>query len=93
MAGQIRPENAGSAWAKAQPYVDATWEFVAATALGTAGGWWLDRKFHTQPWLLVVGSVFGFAAGMTVMFRTILTLSARDQAEQEARAKDRKDRP
>jgi F0F1-type ATP synthase assembly protein I len=77
---QRRVSSLGDSWAKAQPYVDAAWEFIAAVGLGTAGGWWLDRKLHTQPWLLVAGSMLGFASGMWVMFRTMLNLAARDKA-------------
>jgi len=89
MAGDRGALDGAGSWARAQPYVDAAWEFLASTALGTAGGWWLDRKLHTQPWLLVAGSVLGFAAGMTIMFRIILNLADRDQAAREAHRKNR----
>ncbi len=90
MAADQGPKGVGSSWAQAQPYVDAAWEFVGATGLGTAGGWWLDKKLHTTPWLLVAGAVLGFAAGMTVMFRTILMLAAR---QKDTESKPRKDGP
>ncbi len=90
MAPSRKSDGLGNSWAKAQPYVDAVWEFVAATGLGTAGGWWLDRRFHTTPWLLVAGSMIGFAAGMTVMFRTMLSLSAREMAEQRRKEAESK---
>jgi F0F1-type ATP synthase assembly protein I len=39
-------------------------EFVVATLIGTLIGYWLDKRFHTQPWLLVIGTFLGAAAGM-----------------------------
>lgn len=28
-------------------------------ALPTAGGWWLDSKWGTAPWILITGAFFG----------------------------------
>jgi len=39
-------------------------EFVATTFIGTMIGYWLDKRFHTQPWLLVIGTFIGAAAGI-----------------------------
>ena len=59
-AGQ--PVGAGETFARmirqAAPYLAASWNLTAAVLLGAAGGWWLDRKLGTRPWLLLIG-VFG----------------------------------
>lgn len=44
-------------------------EFVLALLIPGAAGWWLDKKFGTGPWLLIVGIAFGFAVGLYVMIR------------------------
>lgn len=33
-------------------------------ALPAAGGYWLDRRFHTLPILVLVGAMLGFVLGM-----------------------------
>ena len=44
-------------------------EFVVAVLLPGALGWWLDKKFDSSPWLMLVGGVFGFAVGLSLMLR------------------------
>ena len=46
-------------------------EFVLSVLLPGALGWWLDRKFGTLPWLMLVGGLFGFAGGFYNLLRTI----------------------
>jgi ATP synthase protein I len=55
--------KAAEAYRKAQPYLDAVWRLVGGTLLGTAGGYFLDKKLGTTPWLLVALSVIGITAG------------------------------
>jgi F0F1-type ATP synthase assembly protein I len=38
-------------------------EVGAALAIGMGIGWWLDKLFHTRPWLLVIFTGFRIAAG------------------------------
>ncbi|MDR1043825.1 MAG: AtpZ/AtpI family protein [Candidatus Adiutrix sp.] len=62
--------------------------FAVAIVLGLALGWWLDRKFGTAPWLLLVGLFLGIAAG----FKNLFTVSARlDRLAQKA-AEEKKHR-
>ena len=46
----------------------------AALVVGMGIGWYLDRVFGTKPWLIIVFSLFGIAAG----FRNLIRL-ARDK--------------
>ena len=86
MADEKSPKTGGIAdsYRQAQPYVDAVWQFAGCMGLCILAGYWLDKKWHTTPWLLVVGSLVGFAAGMWVLFRTVLGLSAKDKAQHAA---------
>jgi F0F1-type ATP synthase assembly protein I len=79
----------GSSMARAQPYIDASWQFIGGVGLGTFGGWWLDKRFHTTPWLLVVGAFLGMAAGFFSFMRVLSRLSARDKARTDTDLKDR----
>jgi ATP synthase protein I len=40
-----------------------------AMVLPTALGYWLDSKWGTAPWLVIVGVCAGFAAAMLDLFR------------------------
>ncbi|MBC7784575.1 MAG: AtpZ/AtpI family protein [Burkholderiales bacterium] len=39
-------------------------EFVAAILLPGALGYWLDGRFSSRPWLMLVGGMFGFGVGL-----------------------------
>ncbi len=44
---------------------------VAATAIGLAIGYGLDRLFGTSPWLTLAFTLFGIAAGFVNLFRDV----------------------
>lgn len=45
-------------------------EFVAALLVPGAIGYWIDGKFDTRPWLMLVGGLLGFAIGMMNLLRS-----------------------
>ncbi len=45
-------------------------ELVVGIGIGVGLGYGLDVLFGTRPWLLVVFTLFGFAAGVNVMLET-----------------------
>ncbi len=69
------------AYQKAGPYLDAAWSLVGSVGVWTGIGLWLDSRFHTAPWLVVVGSVGGMALGFYLFFKRILA------ADKKAREK------
>ena len=44
---------------------------VAATIIGLGGGYYADRWLGTSPWLMLVGLLFGIAAGFVNLFRSV----------------------
>jgi ATP synthase protein I len=44
---------------------------VAATAIGLAMGYGLDRLLGTSPWLTLVFTLFGIVAGFLNLFRDV----------------------
>jgi ATP synthase protein I len=44
---------------------------VVSTVLGLAGGYYLDRWLGTQPVFLLIGLLFGIAAGFVNLFRAV----------------------
>jgi F0F1-type ATP synthase assembly protein I len=41
-------------------------------------GWWLDRRWGTEPWLMVVGALLGFLTGTLALVQL-----AKDSARAE----------
>jgi len=49
----------------------AGFQFAAAVLLCLFAGRWLDGRLGTSPWLLIVGTFAGAAAGFFAMYRTL----------------------
>jgi F0F1-type ATP synthase assembly protein I len=46
-------------------------EFVIAVLLPGALGWWLDGRFGSRPWIMLVGGLLGFIAGLRILMRAV----------------------
>lgn len=44
-------------------------EFVAAILIFGGLGYWLDGRWKTSPWLLIVGCGLGFTMGLYLMIK------------------------
>jgi F0F1-type ATP synthase assembly protein I len=42
-------------------------QFAISIAIGALGGRWLDTRFDTEPWLMLLGIVLGSAAAFRDM--------------------------
>ncbi len=51
----------------------------AAPAVGYVIGNWADKKFGTDPYLLIVGVIFGFTAAGVEIYRLVKKSSALDE--------------
>lgn len=61
-------------------------EFAIGVLLMTLGGWWLDSRLGTEPWLLVTGALLGAASGMYRLVRVASSEAERqDRADKAAR--------
>lgn len=45
--------------------------FVLAIVLGFGGGYWLDGRLGTSPWLAFLGFFLGLAAGVLNVYRVL----------------------
>lgn len=59
-------------------------ELVAAMLLWGGAGWALDRWLGSGPWLTVVGSLVGYAAGFYLIWLRSQRMDAEDAADVEA---------
>lgn len=46
-----------------------TFQFAASVLLGLWLGHFLDQKFGTEPWLMLLGLLLGIAAGTMAIYR------------------------
>jgi len=44
-------------------------EFALIMCLGAFGGWWLDKKLNTFPWLILLVSALSFAFALYVLVK------------------------
>ena len=65
----------GSAMFKTLSATSVGLEFALSVVLGALGGRWLDGKAGTTPWLLLLGVVLGFAAGVRTLMRATKRMS------------------
>ena len=54
----------------------------AAPAVGYFIGDWADNKFGTEPYLLLVGVIFGFVAAGVEVYRLVKRSSALDEKDE-----------
>jgi ATP synthase protein I len=47
-------------------------EVAVGVGLGVAVGYWIDKKFNSSPWGMLIGSAIGFAAGMYLLFKDVM---------------------
>ncbi|HVT41301.1 MAG TPA: AtpZ/AtpI family protein [Gemmatimonadaceae bacterium] len=52
-------------------------QFVIVILICLYAGMWLDRKFGTAPWLLIVGALVGAAAGFYALYRVMTSANRR----------------
>lgn len=60
--------------------------FITEAGIVAAVGWWLDGKFETSPWLLVVGALLGVTLATVSLVKNVEKLdrmSAREQEREE----------
>jgi len=82
MTAAMRADDADrTSWAKYLSNASIGIEMGAALVVGMGIGWFLDRTFGTRPWLLIVFTAFGIAAGFINVIK-----AARKAAKDEDQA-------
>lgn len=51
---------------------------VISSMIGTGIGYWVDNKWHTSPWGIALGFLFGTTAGFIEMFQTVMKANKDD---------------
>jgi ATP synthase protein I len=53
------------------PYLGIGTSLAVTVLLGTLGGYWLDGRFGTKPWLFLLGGVLGLGLALYQFFKTM----------------------
>ncbi len=63
------------------PYVSLGIQFAATILIFVFLGWWLDDKFATTPFFLILGTLLGAGGGFYKLYRTLMDLNERRKRE------------
>ncbi|HSU40765.1 MAG TPA: AtpZ/AtpI family protein [Polyangiaceae bacterium] len=78
-------------WKGAGRYGTVGLELVLSVVVGLFAGQFLDRRFHTAPWLTLVGTGYGIAAGVRGLYRAAQR-ATREAEELEQREREERKR-
>ena len=78
--------NRSGEGSSASVYAGAGLQFAIPLLAGLLGGQWLDRRYDTGPWLMLLGMLLGGGAGFYSMYVKLMAAQRRD----EEQAKERK---
>jgi len=59
-------------------YAGLGFQLAASIAIFALGGWWLDGKLGTSPWLLIVGVFTGFGGGLYSLIKRVPGASGKE---------------
>lgn len=62
------------AYRKLGPYLNIGYFFAASVTLLTLLGYYLDKKWQTDPWLTLAGAVLGIGMGFYNFFKTVFSI-------------------
>lgn len=69
--------NWGASVREAGPYLGLGMQLAFTIVAFTLGGYFLDRRFDTLPWLTIVGAIVGLVLLFAQLYRTVLDISRR----------------
>jgi ATP synthase protein I len=65
-------DNRGSTYRALSQAISLATSMAAAIGVGYFGGSYLDRLFHTDPWLTIVCFLLGVMAGFKMMYDSLI---------------------
>ena len=81
-----------SATSSSASYAGAGLQFAIALIAFLFLGQWLDDRFGTSPWLMMLGVFIGGGGGFYSMYRKLMAEQAREEREREERRRAERER-
>ena len=78
-------EVAMERWRGALRLVGVGWYIAACIILGVIGGLWLDRKFGTEPWLVLLGLGLGLGVAFWGVYRMLSPVTKEGESKNKGR--------
>ncbi|MCP4443720.1 MAG: AtpZ/AtpI family protein [Myxococcales bacterium] len=72
----VRDKDRPSAFFEAARVSSVGLEMGVSIGIGWGVGYWLDGRYETGPWLMMLGLLFGVAAGFNGLIRTARQVNA-----------------
>ena len=69
-------------------YSDIGLRFAFAIVIGGYLGYWLDNKLSISPIALIVGIMFGAAAGFISLYRTVMKIESEQKSVQSQHGRE-----
>lgn len=66
------------------PYLTLGVQLAAAVCGSAVVGWWIDKTYGTQPWVLLGGVIVGSIVGLVQFLRVVQQLGKRAQQNDQA---------
>ena len=66
---EFRPQKSQADESHFGKFATVGLEIAVGAGLGALIGTWLDRKWHSDPWGVVIGTFIGIAAGMYLLIK------------------------
>lgn len=67
--------------------------FGISVVIGMVFGGWLDKRFHTAPWLRIVGVMLGLLTGFNELYRVAKSYQRKLSQEAKRQTNEAKDSP
>lgn len=81
---RYKPSPVAAAMRLVHQITSISFELVIPSGLG----YWLDTRWGTSPWLLVLGAVFGFGIAGTHLKQFVVSLEKSQSSKQRRETKD-----
>jgi F0F1-type ATP synthase assembly protein I len=76
-------ENLAETYRKIGPYLNIGTVWAVSVLFFTWIGWYLDKKWMTQPWLTVLGAFIGIITGFYHFLKTVLDDKSKNESEKK----------
>ena len=73
--------KSGAPSAEVGAYLGVGLQFALTIALSAYGGWWVDARWGTSPWLLIGGCLLGSVGGFYHLYRTLVGEAPKTEKE------------